>query len=78
MNSGAMEHAADESLHQPKADPVPSQAGKSMLPPASAAAMPPPAGKAVGVMPPTRKNNVADADPEGNAALRGAPQLRKA
>ena len=73
-----MEHAADESLHQPKADPVSSKAGKSMLPPASTAAMPPPPGKAVGLMPPTRKRNFADADPEGSTALRGAPQLRKA
>ena len=74
MNSGAVEHAADESLHQLKADPLPSKAGKGMLPPASTAAMPPPAGKAFGA----RNSNVADADFEGNTALRGAPQLIKA
>ncbi len=74
MDLGAVEHAADESLHQPKADPHPSKAGKGMLPPASTAAMPPPAGKAVGA----RNSNVADADFEGNTALRGAPQLIKA
>ena len=74
MNSGATERAAYESLHQPKADPHPSKAGKGMLPPASTAAMPPPAGKGVGA----RNSDVADADFEGNTALRGVPQLRKA
>lgn len=74
MNSGAVEHAADESLHQPKPDPHPSKEGEGMLPPTSTAAMPPSAGKAVGA----KNSNVADADFEGNTALRGAPQLRKA
>ncbi len=74
MNSEAVKHAADDTLHQPTADPHPLKAGKGMLPPASTAAMPPSAGKAVGA----RNSNVADADFEGITALRGAPQNRKA
>ncbi|DBB07161.1 TPA: hypothetical protein ACH3X1_011731 [Trebouxia sp. C0004] len=81
MNSGAMEHATDDLSHQPKPDPVSSKAGKSMRPPASTAAMPPPAGKAVGIMPPARKKNVADADPQGDvrqAAMKAAAEAASA
>ncbi|KAL0018195.1 hypothetical protein WJX79_010675 [Trebouxia sp. C0005] len=76
-----MEPAADKPLHQPRADPVPSKAGKSMLLPASTAAMPPPPGKAVGLMPSARKQTVADADPTGDvrqAAMKAAAQAASA